>query len=515
MAISENSRRIARNTLMLYVRMFLNMGISIYTSRVVLNVLGVDNFGVYNLVGGVIVMFSFLNAGMAETSGRYMAYGLGSSSRQELRETFSTAMLVHWMLALAIIILGETIGFWVVAEKLNIPPRSYDAALWIYQFSIISALFDVTQVPYMATITAHEKMGIYAYFAILNNVLRLLIVWMLLILPGDKLVIYGALGLGVSILMCLLYRVYCARKFPECRFRWIWRPALVRKMAAFSGWTLFGNCAALSLGTLTPMLVNLFYGVVINAAIGIANAVNGAVGIFSANFINAMRPQIIKSYAAGNHAYSSRLIISGSRMAAMLVLFIGIPFVLETHFVLKVWLLIVPEYAVWLVRLMLAFLFINMLSYISSIGVHATGAVRLPNLFSGATGLLVLPVSWFFLKYYHAVPYLPYILFLGTCAARTLVNIRTVTLHMPELTIFGYLRQVWFPALAVGAVCLFLPWIATTHLSEGWGRLLMCAAISCTGVSVIAWTMVFSPLEKEMLLSILRPILTRFHLTRP
>lgn len=511
--ISDKSRLIAHNTIMLYVRMLLNMGITIYTSRVVLNVLGVDNFGVFNLVGGVIAMFTFVNGALVISTQRFVTFDLGRADIPRLRQTFSVSMIVHILLATGILILGETVGLWIVAEKLKIPDQSFTAAMWVYQFSIISAMVDITQVPYSACITAHEKMGVYAYFAILNNVLRLVIVWLLLIMRGDKLIIYSALGLGVSILMQLLYRLYCSRKFPECKFSWVWRPALMRQMASFSAWSLIGNCAGMARYTLTPVLVNLFYGVMVNAAIGIATTVSSAIGIFSAHLINAMRPQIVKSYAAGESAYSVRLMMSGSRLVAILVLFVGIPFFIETGFVLRVWLKLVPEYSVWLVRLSLAFLFFNMLSYLVTTGVHATGDIRRPNLISGILGVSVLLISWVMLKYCHVSPYFPYFLFVITCFLSLCVDVQTVGKHMQGITVGQYLFKVLLLAIFVGVLATLMAWLGTRFLSEGWGRLLLCAGISCTATAILAWFFVFQALEKNLIRTATRSILVRLHLS--
>ena len=296
----ENTKRLAKNTIALYFRMLLSMVVSLYTSRIVLNTLGVEDYGIYNVVGGVVAMFGFLNASMSGATARFLSFELGKGNFLRLKKTFSSALIIHIGIALIILIIAETLGLWFLNHKLVIPADRIDAAQWAYQFSILSTLITITQAPYNASIIAHEKMTIYAYVEILNVTLKLLVVYLLVIGNFDKLILYSFFIFTVSTLIALIYRLYCIRHFNECRFHWIWDTSILKPMLSFSGWDLYGNMSVTVKQQGLNMLLNIFWGPLLNSANGVATSVQGAILGFSSNIITAAKPQIIKSYAESN-----------------------------------------------------------------------------------------------------------------------------------------------------------------------------------------------------------------------
>ena len=296
----SNNKRIAKNTIMLYIRMLLSMVVSLYTSRVVLNTLGVEDYGIYGVVGGVVAMFSFLNNTMSGATSRFLTFEMGRGDFKRLKNTFSSALIIHLLIVCAILLLAETIGLWFLANKLVIPVERMGAAHWVYQLSILSMAINVTQVPYNASIIAHEKMDVYAYVEILNVTLKLLIVYLLVIGDFDKLILYAVLTLVVSMTIAFIYRIYCIRNFEECRFEWNWNKNILKGLLSFSTYNLYGNFGSVMNMQGTNFALNHFWGVILNSASGIATTVANVVNSFTSNILVAFRPQITKSYAQGD-----------------------------------------------------------------------------------------------------------------------------------------------------------------------------------------------------------------------
>lgn len=299
-AISSN-KRIAKNTIMLYIRMLLSMVVSLYTSRVVLNILGVEDYGIYGVVGGIVAMFSFLNSTMSGATSRFLTYEMGRGDFQRLKETFSSTLVIHIGIACAVLVLAETVGLWFLLHKLVIPVERMNAAFWVYQLSILSMMITVTQVPYNACIIAHEKMEIYAYVEILNVILKLIIVYFLLLTDFDRLIFYAILVLFVSIIIAFIYRFYCISHFSECHFCAKMNSEFLKPMLLFSTWDLYGNMTVALRQQGMNFIMNIFWGIIINAAVSLSNMVQGAVCSLSNNVIMAFRPQIIQKYAQNNY----------------------------------------------------------------------------------------------------------------------------------------------------------------------------------------------------------------------
>lgn len=299
--VNENKKRVAKNTMMLYLRMLFYMAVSLYTSRVVLQTLGIEDFGIFNVVGGVLSMLGFLNASLTGSTSRFITFALGKNDYSLLRKTFAGTSNLHFGLAIFIVVIAETIGLWFLNTQLIIPENRIVAANWIYQASIISAFIGIAQMPYSSIIVAHEKMNIYAYMGILEVSLKLLIVYLLIISPFDKLISYSFLYASVSVLINFMYAFYCHKNFSECRHKLFWDREFYKELLTFSGWTLYSTLSWMFKGQGVNMLLNIFFGPVVNAARSIAFQVNSAVKSFISNFSTAFNPQITKLYAAGEY----------------------------------------------------------------------------------------------------------------------------------------------------------------------------------------------------------------------
>ncbi len=340
-SISSNTR-IAKNTLILYLRMILILCVGLYTSRIVLNTLGVEDYGIYNVVGGFVAFFSFLNGAMATATQRFITYELAQGNVERQINTFSTSVIIHFTIALLIVIAAETVGLWFVCNKLVIPEERFLAAIWVYQFSILTMFVSIVSIPYNAAIIAHEKMSAFAYISILDTVLKLVIVLLLTIVTFDKLVFYAALLFGISLLDRLIYGIYCKRHFAETRIKLIFDKKLFREMTNIAGWSLFGNIAGVFYTQGLNVLLNMFFGPVVNSARAIAVTIQGVVTGFVSNFQMALNPQITKSYAVGDLHRMHSLIFASSKYSFFLLLFIALPIMIETRTILTLWLKIVP-----------------------------------------------------------------------------------------------------------------------------------------------------------------------------
>ena len=453
--VSEN-KRIARNAIMLYIRMLLSMFVGLYTSRVVLQVLGVEDYGVYGLVGSVVSMMGFINASMSGATSRFITYELGRGDKKSLNETFCSALIVHFLIALFIILIGETIGLWFLCNKLVIPDGRMTAAHWVFHLSLMSAAIGITQPPYSACMMAHEKMDIYAYFDLLHVTLKLLIVFLLSCSWFDKLIFYAFLEVSVSILMLAIYRIYCLRHFEESHFRWVWNKLQFKSMLSFSGWDLYGNLSFSLVQHGRNFIINIFFGVILNAACGIATTVQGTIQRFSNNIKGAFSPQIIKSYASHNFQRMQFLIIEGSKYSYLFLMIVSVPIAIEIHFVINLWLGQIPVYVPSFCRILLiqnAFITLN--AYLI-IAIHATGRVK-RFFYTGSLSLCQLPVLYFLFSYYHLNPdWIYYVSFFFSFLSM-FVYIGIVRIQIPELDVWIVFFK-WLKPVLVSLIC-FLPLI--------------------------------------------------------
>ena len=395
---SQNNKRIAKNTLLLYIRMLFMMAVSLYTSRVVLNTLGVQDYGIYNVTGGVVAMFGFINSSMASATQRYITFALGKGDYDSLQKVFSTSLQIHVLISVLIVLLGETIGLWFLNEKMQIPADRMDAAFWVLQCSIISTVVMILSVPYNADIIAHEKMSAFAYISVLEVILKLVIVYAILISPFDKLIFYAILILVIQILIRFCYSIYCNKHFKESKYHKVWDKKLFKEMTGFAGWSMFGNLSAVLFSQGLNMLLNVLYGPVVNAARAIAIQVQGAIQQFVGNFQMALNPQITKTYANGEMNEMHKLMYRSARFSFYLLFLISLPILLETRFILQVWLNTVPDNTVIFLRIMICISLIYTLSNPLMVANQATGKVRKYQSVCGSILLMILPISYLCLK---------------------------------------------------------------------------------------------------------------------
>ena len=383
---------------MLYIRMFISVIVSLYTSRVVLQTLGVEDYGIYGVVGGIVAMMGSINASMSGATSRFLTFELGKGDFSRLSKTFSSALIVHIIIAVAVFVLAETVGLWFLCNKLVIPEGRMTAAHWVYQLSILSAMLTITQVPYNSSIIAHEKMDIYAYVEILNVTLKLIIVYLLVIGNFDKLIFYAILMFAVSVIIMTVYRIYCLRKFEECKFHWIWDKEYLKPLISFSGWDLYGNMSVVFFTQGIAMLLNMFFGPILNAANNISSIVQGTIKGFAFNVTQAFRPQIIKQFAKGNTTMVNQYVIIATRYTLLLFSFIAVPLYFEANYILHLWLGIVPTNTVTFLRIILLGTIFNLANNIINIPIHAKGKMKLFSLMTGSCFLLSLPLMYMALK---------------------------------------------------------------------------------------------------------------------
>lgn len=395
---SENNKRIAKNTAMLYFRMLFTMAVSLYTSRVILNTLGVEDFGIYNVVGGVVTMFAFLNSAMSSGTQRFLSFELGKKDYEQLKRVFSMSINIHATIAIVVFILAETAGLWFLNTQLTIPSERLVAANWVYQFSILSFLVTIMSVPYNSAIIAHERMKAFAYVSIIEVSLKLLIVFILQWFGCDKLKLYAVLVFSVSLVIRIIYGIYCKRNFSECTYYKFWDKALYKTLMSYAGWNLWGNVAVVTMNQGINILLNIFFGPAINAARGIAFQINSAVNGFVTNFQMAMNPQIIKSHAANDVKYMQQLIFQGSKYSFILLFTLSLPVLIEADIILIWWLKKVPEYTALFCRLILINALIDSLSGTLMTAAQASGKIKLYQSVVGGLLLFILPISYLLLK---------------------------------------------------------------------------------------------------------------------
>ena len=491
---SDNNKRIAKNTLLLYFRMLFMMAISLFTSRVVLNTLGVEDYGIYNVVGGIVAMFGFINGSMSSATQRYITFALGKGDKSRLQTVFSTTLQIHTLIAGIIVLLGETVGLWFLYNKMQIPAERMDAAFWVLQASIISTVIMIISVPYNADIVAHEKMSAFAYISILEVMLKLAIVYMLVMFSFDKLILYAFLLLAVQILIRFCYSVYCNKHFEETRYKRVWDKALFKEMTGFAGWSMFGNLSAVLFGQGLNMLLNVFFGPVVNAARGIAVQVQNAIQQFVGNFQMALNPQITKTYAKGELNEMHKLMFRSARFSFFLLFFLSLPVLFETDFILTVWLKTVPDNTIVFLRIMICTSLIYTLSNPLIVANQATGNVRRYQAVCGTILLMILPVSYICLRL--GCP--AYSVFVVHFLMESLTQMVRMFLLRPliGIRIRDYFRYIYLPVLLVIAISVILPTIVYFNMDDTVVRFLVVGIVCVLSVSVTAYTLGLSRNEQ-------------------
>lgn len=506
----SNNRRIARNAVMLYIRMGLSMIVGLYTSRVVLATLGVSDYGIYGVVGGIVGMMGFLNASMAGATSRFITFELGRGDEERLRKTFSSALIVHFGISLVILLLAETVGLWFLENKLVIPEGRMDAARWVYQLSILSAVISIPQAPYSAVLIAHEKMDIYAYFELLNVGLKLLIVYLLQIGDFDKLILYAVLTFAVSVFMIMLYRVYCIRHYSEARFRWIWDKTYLRPLLSFSGWDLYGNFSFSVRQQGSQFILNNFYGTIINAASGVAATVQGILLSLCSNVTTAFKPAIIKKYAANDIVGMNKMICFGSKLSFLLLLFFTLPILFKTEYVLQLWLKNVPDGAVFMTKMSLLMNLFSCYNGFIIIGIHASGKVAMVGFICGTIYILSLPVMYLLLHYGFTYREC-YLLFVLIAALFCFIDIAILKHNIRSFSITRLLKSSLLPMTVVSMASYVIVGVLCniTYISDGIIGLLICSLMSWTSLFVLFYFIALNGDERKRISGKLSAICSR------
>lgn len=449
------NKRIAKNTLFLYLRTFVTMVVALYTSRVTLEALGIDNYGIYNVVGGLVTMFTIVSSPVSSAISRFLTYGLGKGDIDHLRTIFSTSINVLICLGLILIMIGETIGLWFLNFKLNIPAESLTAANWVLQCSIFSLVLQIVNIPYSAAIISHEKMSVYAYMSILDVAMKLGLAFIILNVTRHVLIYYALGVLLISVIDRLIYGIYCIRRFSECRYIRVFDKIIFKEMTSFAGWSFFGNTAYMLNTQGVAMLMNIFWGVVVNAAKGISSQVETAVMSFVNSFTTAFSPQIIKSYAEGDRTYMFSVMERGTKFSFYLMLLFLIPLEFEAPLVLQLWLEEVPDHSVSFLRYSLVCTSIVLIGSPYLQGIIATGKIKKYQISVSAVGCLVFPITWIF--YHFGYPVITfYWIFISIYLVVNFVRMWFVQ-NLLDYKIVVYLKNVFMPIIACSAMSLIIP----------------------------------------------------------
>lgn len=393
-----NNRTIAKNTFFLYTRMMFTMIVSLYTSRVILQTLGVEDYGIYQSVGGIVGFLSFINGALSTGSSRFLTFELGTGNFEKLKRVFSTTLTLHIIIALFVVVVAETIGLWFLHNKLIIPPDKLNAAVYVFHISILTAIFSLTQVPYNASIIAHEKMSIFAYVSIVECSAKLLIVYLLAIGDVDKLKLYATLLFVVQICLMLFYRIYCTKNFDETKYRFVYDEKIVKSITGFSGWSLFASASIALNSQGILILLNMFFSPAIVTARAISIQVNMAAMQLVDNFRTAVNPQIVKRYAANDIEGSKNLLLSSVKYSYYLMFILCFPIFLLAYPILKLWLGIVPEYTVIFLRIIVIQSLFQVFDSSFYIALYAKGQLKENALISPTLGFLMFPITYFLFK---------------------------------------------------------------------------------------------------------------------
>lgn len=496
---SQNNKRIAKNTLLLYLRMLFMMAVSLYTSRVVLHTLGIEDFGIYNVVGGVVAMFSVISGSLSAAISRFITYELGKGDKDKLIRIFSSSVTIQLGLGFIILILAEVVGMWFLNTQMTIPTNRIYATNWVFQLSILTFIINLISVPYNAAIIAHEKMSAFAYISILEVVAKLIIVYMLLWSPLDKLIFYAILMAAVALIIRFVYGYYCKQHFEECTYRFIFDKELLKKMFSFAGWNFIGAASAVLRDQGGNIVINLFCGPTVNAARGIAYQVNSAISGFVNNFMMALNPQITKSYAAGNKEYMMTLIHQGARLSFYILLILSLPVIINAHYILTLWLKIVPNHTTLFVQLVLIFAMSESISNPLMTAMLATGNIRNYQIVVGGLQIMNLPISYILLRN-GCIP--ETVLIVAICISQCCLVARLYMLRkMIGLSIRKYISKVYFNVLTVTILSAIIPYTLSCYFSETFVNFIIICIISVICTFIVMYFIGSNKEERRFILS--------------
>lgn len=494
----SNTSRIAKNTIFLYIRSFVTLLISLYTSRVILEVLGVEDYGIYNVVGGVIGILSFLNTSMASTYQRYFNYEMGRRNEKAVTDLFKSSLTVQLFYALIIVLIAETFGLWFLENKLVITPERMVAARWVYHISIVSFVLTVFQAPFNALIISYEKMEIFAYISILDSLLKLVIALTLPLFVGDKLIVYVFLGLSIMLINSIIYLFVCKSKFSACQLGFNWNLGNLKSLLGFGTWGMLDSLSYVLINQGINIILNVFFGLVVNAARGIAYQVMGAVNQFIFSFQTAFRPQIIKSYGEGDISYMFKIYYTSTKMSCYMIWLLSLPIIMETPMILKIWLGDnVPEYTVAFIRIILLTALINVYANPTTCMAYATGNIKWFNIIVSGLNLLNVPVVYFFLKCgYGPVSAMVICLFFAVLVQAARLGVMT---YLMPFSIKTYIWETVFPTAIVVVLSFIISLCVKTILSTSLLYSFLVCIVSLLSVTICSWIWGLTKEERTVL----------------
>ena len=478
------------------------MAIGLYTSRVILNTLGISDYGIYNVVAGFVTMFSLFTSSLSAAISRFLTFNLGEGNLGKLLKVFSTSVTIMIGMAIVIVVLAELFGVWFLNTQLNIPVDRMYAANWVFHMSILSFAIKLISIPYNASIIAHERMDAFAYISILEVTLKLVIVFMLYVSPWDKLITYAILVVGVSLFIRFVYSIYCKSKFEECSYHFIFDRSLLKEMGTFAGWNFFGSGAFLFNTQGVNIISNIYFGVTINAARGVVNQVGGIVRQFVTNFTTAINPQIIKSYASNDLTYMHSLICRGAKFSYLLMLFFYVPFMFETETIMHFWLNNYPPEAPLFLRISLIGTMFDMLGNSCANAAWATGKIKQYYIIIGGVGSLVFPFSW--IAFYLGAPaYSSYIIFAIVYLALIILKvyvIKDLVFFPPRLFYADVLKPIFMTTIAA----FIIPGVLYFLINESLLRTIIVVLSSLFSVCISSYLIGLSKSERKRIDQLIR-----------
>ena len=474
MQADNRNQRIAKNTLMLYIRMFALLLVGLYTSRVVLEALGENDYGIYNVVGGVVAMFTMISGALNSAVSRFITFELGTGNSEKLARVFSSSVTIQLCLCAIVLLGAETLGLWFLNNKMVIPESRIYAANWVYQLSLLTFVINLISIPYNAAIIAHEKMSAFAYISIFEAVSKLIVAYCIVVSQIDKLILYASMLATIAIIIRLIYGVYCKKRFEECTYHFIYDHDLLRQMFGFAGWNFIGTSSALLRDQGGNIVINLFCGPAVNAARGIAFQVNAAIHSFVSNFMTALNPQITKSYASGDHEYMMMLLFQGARLSYYILLLLSLPVIVNTHYILQLWLGQVPEHTGLFVQLVLVFGMCESISSPLITAMLATGKIRNYQLVVGGFQMMNLPVSYILLRLgaFPETVLIVAIVISQLCLASRLYMLR----RLIGLKARDFIKKVYINVTVVTMLSTVIPFVLASTLEDNiWSFIMLCA----------------------------------------
>lgn len=506
---SQDNKRIAKNTLFMGIRMIIVLGITFYSSRVILDALGVTDYGVYNAVASFVAMFLFLKTSLANGIQRFFNFELGKNGTSGSNKVYNTALIIQILLALIIVIPAEIFGTWYLNTKMVIPADRLFAANWVFQSSLFTLVLHILQVPYSAAIAAHERFGFYALMSVLNAVLTLAAAFLIPYLGGDKLIIYGFLIAAIAAIDILVYIIYAKKNFEEIKIKRTFEKELFKGMLSFSGWNIFGTFGHMLKYQGTSLVLNLFFGPLINAAYGIANQVNSGLQGFVNNITTPVRPQVMKSYAQGRIDRTLNLTYTISKATCLFLLLMSLPVMLEIDFILDIWLgNNIPPHTATIIILIIIDSYLNNLNSCTSGVVHASGIMKAYQLSGGLISLSTIIFIYLGL-YLFKIPEIAFVIIIILDCIRQLVAIVILKKIVPEFSYKAYTEKVLYPFIKVAAIGIIIPLLVQGYMHPGLIRFITVSIISLLSVGICIYFFGINKAEKHIIANMAKPIFNK------